>query len=118
MNKILPNQKGHRILKVLHWIFALITVSYLAMGIYGVITMWGLQPNFMGGVTLVVALIFTTLGLFWLLSWLASWTLGWFECGILQAGIWRDIRDALSEIIAFLVGISCFTGSITWILER
>ena len=118
MNKILPNQKGHKILKGLHIVFTVLALAYLAIGVFGLVSLWGLQPNFMGCVTLVVALVFTTLGLFWILSWLASWTLGWFECGILQAGIWRDIRDALSEIIAFLVGISCFTGAITWILER
>jgi hypothetical protein len=113
-----PNQKGHRILKVLHWLFAVVTVVYLAMGIYGVITMWNMQPNLVGCMTLVVALIFTTLGLFWILSWLASWTLGWFECGTIQAGIWKDIRNEIASVVSFLVGVSCITGAITWILER
>lgn len=118
MNKILPNQKGERILRAIHIVIALVVLVYTVMGIFGVYTLWSLQPNVFGKATTCIALAFTTLGLYYILSWIASWILGWFQCGMLQSARWRDIRGGIAEIIALLVGLSCFTSAITWFIER
>lgn len=116
--QLAPNLKGHRVLKIVHIVAAVVTLAYLALGIFGMITMWGLQPNIVGQITLIIALSFTTLGLYWTLSWFSCWFLGWFEIGMIQAGIWKDIRNEIASVVSFLVGLSCVTSAITWILER
>lgn len=113
-----PNLRGHKILKVLHAIILIITVAYLAAGVVGVAALWHLQPNVVGNVTSIIALCFTALGLYWLFSWFASWTIGWFECGMIQSGVWRDTRNCIASAIAFLVGLSCITSAATWLIER
>jgi hypothetical protein len=116
--ELAPNQKGERILRALHIVIALVVLAYTAMGIFGICAMWSIQPNVFGKITAVVAFAFTTLGLYYILSWIASWTLGWFPAGMIQSGVWRNIRDAVAEAIALLVGVSCITSAITWIIER
>lgn len=113
-----PNIVGHRILKVLHWIFAIITICYLVMGVCGLAVILPLQPNIFGCITSIIALLDLTLGLYWLMSWLACWILGWFSIGVIQAAVWRNIRIEVASVISFLVGISCITGAVTWIIER
>ena len=113
-----PNQKGERILRALHIVIALVVLAYTVMGSFGICALWSIQPNVFGKITTVVAFAFTTLGLYYILSWIASWSLGWFQCGMIQAARWRDIRDGIAEIISLLVGLSCFTSAITWLIER
>ena len=118
MNELAPNQKGERILLALHIVIAIVVLAYMAFGIVGICAMWSIQPNVFGKITTGIAFAFTTLGLYYILSWIASWTLGWFQCGMIQSARWRDIRDRIAEIIALLVGLSCFTSAITWLIER
>jgi len=116
--ELAPNQKGERILLAIHIVIALVVLAYLSFGIIGICALWSIQPNVFGKITTIVAFAFTTLGLYYILSWIASWTLGWFQCGMIQSARWRDIRNGVAEVISLLVGLSCFTSAITWLIER
>lgn len=116
--KFVDNQKGEKILIALHVLIAVVLVAYVAMGVFGLYMLWDIQPTVMSRVTMILALAYTTLGLGFILSGAASWLMGWFDCGTIQNARWRDLRSFISGIIAALVGISCVTSAIAWVLEQ